>query len=165
MLQPRPRTDELALRRTTRRARVLVGASSPPCRWWRSRSAAPSTPWPRQQAPVAGASADASLLAAPDAQIVPLVLANGAQVSFVVSKSQNRALFVGGDLPSPGPGKTYELWTMHGRTVTPDNLVAGGTNVSQWLRGSIQDSTAVAVSIEDAGGSSVPTAVQGAVKI
>ena len=164
VLQPRPRTDELALRRTTRRARVLAGLVAAVSV---VALALGGTVYSlaRQQAPVAGASADASLLAAPDAQIVPLVLANGAQVSFVVSKSQNRALFVGGDLPSPGPGKTYELWTMHGRTVTPDNLVAGGTNVSQWLRGSIQDSTAVAVSVEDAGGSSVPTAVQGAVKI
>ncbi|MGI3780270.1 MAG: anti-sigma factor domain-containing protein [Janthinobacterium lividum] len=167
VLQQRPRAgDELALRRSSRRARVLsvlVAAVSV------LAVALGGTVYSlarQQQAPVtAGPSSDASLLAAPDAQIVPLALSNGAQVSFVVSKSQNRALFVGGDLPAPGPGKTYELWTVHGRTVTPDNLVPGGTNVSQWLRGSIKDSTAVAVSVEDAGGSTVPTAVQGAIKI
>lgn len=166
VLQQRPQVaDELALRRSNRRARmlsVLVAAVSV------LALALGGTVYSltrQQQAPVAGPASDASLLAAPDAQIVPLVLANGAQVSFVVSKSQNRALFVGGDLPSPGVGKTYELWTMRGRTVTPDNLVPGGTDVSQWLHGPIKDSTAVAVSVEDAAGSSVPTSMQGAVKI
>ncbi len=159
-----PLVDELTLRRSTRRARVLsvlVAAVSV------LALALGGTVYSltRQQAPVAGASADTSLLAAPDARIVPLVMANGAQVSFVVSKSQNRALFVGGDLPSPGRGKTYELWTLSGPTVTPDNLVGGGTNVSQWFHGPISQSTDVAVSIEDAGGSPRPTAVQGVVAI
>ena len=58
--------------------------------------------------PVAGPSVpqapqvDPSLLAAPDAEIFPTTLTNGAQVSFVVSKSQNRAAFVSTDLPLPG---------------------------------------------------------------
>jgi hypothetical protein len=159
--QPLPHlVDELALRRSSRRTRVLsvlVAAVSV------LALALGGTVYSltRQQVPVAGPSADTSLLAAPDARIVPLVLANGAQVSFVVSKSQNRALFVGGDLPSPGLGKTYELWTMRGGAATPDNLVAGGSNVAQWLHGPVRESTGMAVSIEDAGGSSRPTAVQG----
>jgi hypothetical protein len=163
--QARPHlVDELALRRSSRRVRalsVLVAAVSV------LALALGGTVYSlaRQQAPVAGASADTSLLAAPDARIVPLQMANGAQVSFVVSKSQNRALFVGGDLPSPGLGKTYELWTMHDQAVTPDNLVAGGSDVSQWFHGPISRSTGVAVSIEDAGGSTRPTAVQGFVGI
>ena len=159
-----PVVDELVLRRSSRRTRVLsvlVAAVSVVA----LALGAVVYSLGQQQAPVAGPSADTSLLAAPDAQIVPMVLANGAQVSFVVSKSQNRALFVGGDLPSPGRGKTYELWTMRGQTVMPDNLVDGGTNVSQWLHGPIRESTEVAVSIEEAGGSVRPTAVQGVVAI
>lgn len=165
-LQPRPHlVDELALRRSNRRARllsVLVAAVSVVA------LALGGTVWSLarpQQAPVAGAAADSSLLAAPDAQIVPLVLANGAQVSFVVSKGQNRALFVGTDLPSPGRGKTYELWTLRGTTATPDALVAGGSDVAQWLHGPISGSTGVAVSIEDAAGASTPGAVQGLVTL
>ena len=163
--QPMPRTDELALRRSHRRARVLsvlVAAVSVVA------LALGGTVYSlvrQQQAPVAGASADTALLVAPDAKIVPLVLKNGAQVSVVVSKSQNRALFVGGDLPSPGLGKTYELWTVHGSTAAPDTLVPAGSDVAQWFHGSVSGSSAVAVSIEDEGGSSVPTAVQGLVKI
>ena len=110
-------------------------------------------------------SADTSLLVAPDAQILPMVLANGAQVSFLVSKAQNRALFVGGELPSPGVGKTYELWTLRGSIATPDALVGGGTDVVQWFHGPVTGSTGVAVSIEDAAGARRPTAVQGVATI
>jgi hypothetical protein len=160
-----PVADELTIRRSSRRIRalsMLVAAVSV------LALALGGTVYSlarQQQAPVAGPSADTSLLAAPDLQTVPVVLANGAQVSFVVSKVQNRALFVAGDLPSPGLGKTYELWTIRGRTVTPDNLVGGGTDVAQWFHGPISSATDVAVSIEDAGGASQPTAVQGVVKI
>jgi anti-sigma-K factor RskA len=164
-LQVRPvAVDALAVRRASRRARVLsvlVAAVSV------LALALGGTVYSltREQAPVAGPAADTALLSAPDAQILPLVLDNGARVSFVVSKTQNRALFVGGDLPSPGRGKTYELWTLRGQTVTPDALVGGGTNVSQWLHGPVRGSTDVAVSIEDEGGAAQPTAVQGVVAI
>lgn len=160
-----PGVDEVALRRSSRRTRllsVLVAAVSV------LALALGGTVYSlagQRETPAAGVSADTSLLAAPDAHIVPMVLANGAKVSVVVSKSQNRALFVGQDLPSPGHGKTYELWTLHGPTVTPDNLVGGGTEVAQWFHGPISESTDVAVSIEDAGGSARPTAVQGVVAI
>lgn len=164
--QERPRVvDELALRRSSRRARVLSVLVAAVSVVALLLGGVVYSLTQQQQAPVAGPSADASLLAAPDAQIVPLVLANGAQVSFVVSKSQNRALFVGSDLPSPGLGKTYELWTMRGQTVSPDTLVAGGTNVAQWFHGPIKDSTGVAVSIEDAGGAPRPTDVLGRVTL
>jgi anti-sigma-K factor RskA len=160
--QARPQlVDEVAVRRANRRARVLsvlVAAVSVVA------LALGGTVYSlarQQQAPAAGPSADTSLLAAPDARIVPLVLANGAQVSFVVSRTQNRALFVGGDLPSPGVGKTYELWTLRGSTATPDTLVGGGRAVAEWFHGPVSASTGVAVSIEAAGGSVRPTMVQG----
>lgn len=165
VLQVRPSAvDELALRRSSRRARVLsvlVAAVSVVALALGGVVYSLTS----RQAPVASALSDTSLLAAPDARILPLVLANGAQVSFVVSKSQNRALFVGGDLPSPGRGRTYELWTKRGEIITPDNLVAGGVNVSQWFHGPISESTEVAVSIEDAAGAARPTAIQGVVAI
>lgn len=160
-----PLVDELALRRSNRRARVLSVLVAAVSVLALALGGTVYSLARQQPAPVAGASADTSLLAAPDARIVPMVMANGARVSFVVSKTQNRALFVGGDLPSPGRGKTYELWTMRGPTATPDNLVDGGPDVSQWFHGPISESTEVAVSIEDAGGSPRPTAVQGVAAI
>lgn len=151
--------DELALRRTSRRARVLsvlvaavtvvalaLGvtvyslarqAQSPPV------AAPPATQVPQ---------VDPSLLAAPDAKIIPTTLKNGAQVAFVVSKRQNRAAFVSTDLPQPGAGNEYHLWTLKGDTVVrPDATLPGGTNQTQLFTGPVDDSTALAVNIEPAG--------------
>ena len=160
-----PDPDELSARRAGRRTRllsVLVAAVSVVALALGGIAYSVAR---QPQGLVAGASADTTLLAAPDARILPMVLANGAQVSFVVSRSQNRALFVGGDLPSPGTGKTYELWTLRGSTATPDALVGGGTDVVQWFHGPVSGATAVAVSIEDAGGARRPTSVQGVVPL
>jgi hypothetical protein len=162
---PREPVDELALRRASRRARVLSVLVAAVTVVALALGGVVYSLVRPHQAPVAGPSADTSLLAAPDAKIVGTTLKNGARVSFVVSKSQNRALFVGSDLPSPGPDKTYQLWTLQGQTITADNLVAGGTNVSQWFHGPVNESTNVAISIEPAGGSPQPTDIQAAVKV
>jgi hypothetical protein len=160
-----PAPDDLAVRRAGRRTRVLSVLVAAVSVVALALGGVAYSVARQPQSLVAGASADTSLLAAPDAQILPVVLANGAQVSFVVSKTQNRALFVGGDLPSPGTGKTYALWTLRGSSATPDALVGGGTDVVQWFHGPVSGSTGVAVSIEDAGGARRPTAVQGVVAI
>jgi hypothetical protein len=160
-----PVADELALRRAGSRTRVLSVLVAAVSVVALALGGVAYSVAHQPQGLAAGPSADTSLLAAPDAQLVPLVLANGAQVSFVVSKAQNRALFVGSHLPSPGPGKTYELWTLRGSTATPDALVGGGTDVVQWFHGPVSGSTGVAVSVEDAGGARRPTAVQGVVRL
>ena len=99
-----------------------------------------------------GPQVDPSLLAAPDAQIIPTTLQNGAQASFVVSKSQNRAAFVSTDLPLPGAGNEYHLWTLKGNTVVrPDATLPGGTDQVQLFTGPVDDSTALAVNIEPVG--------------
>ena len=160
-----PASDDTAVRRQGRRTRVLSVLVAAVSVVALALGGVAYSVARQPQGLVAGPSADTSLLAAPDAQIVPLVLANGAQVSFVVSKAQNRALFVGGDLPSPGAGKAYELWTLRGSKATPDALFGGGTDVLQWFHGPVNGSTGVAVSIEDAGGARRPTAMQGVVTL
>lgn len=111
----------------------------------------------RQQTPVATTPADTSLLSAPDARIVPATFPDGTQVSFVVSKSQNRALFVAHDLASPRSGRTYQLWTVRRGVPLPDSTVAGGADVSQWFHGSVADAGSLAVTVEPEGGSTLPT--------
>jgi hypothetical protein len=51
---------------------------------------------------------------------------DGGQISFVVSRSLNRAMFVGKDLLAVGADRTYQLWTPEGQRAIPDNLVPGG---------------------------------------
>lgn len=103
----------------------------------------------------AAAARQNELLSAPDAKIYTTTR-DGAQYSFVVSKQRNAALFIGTELANPGADKTYQLWTLQGRTAVPDALVAGSTN-TQWFTGPITDSTSLAISVEPAGGAQQPT--------
>lgn len=167
--------DELALRRASRRTRVLtflvaavtvVALALGGVVYSLARQA--QTP-PVAEPPVSqGPQVDPALLGAPDAKILKTTLKNGAQVSFVVSKSQNRAAFVSTNLPSPGVGNQYHLWTLKGDTVVrPDNTLPGGTNQTQLFTGPVDDSTALAVNIEPVGTNpqAPTTQVLGAVKI
>jgi hypothetical protein len=77
---------------------------------------------------------------------------DGGQISFVVSKSLNRAMFVGKDLPAVGNDKRYQLWTLEGERAIADNLVAGGGDRQQFFRKGLNGITGLAVSVEDAGG-------------
>lgn len=157
--EPTYQGDELALRRASRRARllsVLVAAVTVVAlalggvvySLARQAEAPPVAAPPVTQGP----QVDPSLLAAPDAEILPTTLSNGADVSFVVSKSQNRAAIVSTNLPLPGAGNTYQLWTLKGDTVVRrDNTLPGGTNQVQLFTGPIDDSTQLAVNIEPVG--------------
>jgi anti-sigma-K factor RskA len=150
--------DELALRRSSRRARVLsvlVAAVTVVA------LALGFTVWSlvrQQQPPVAGPAptatlppVDPSLLAAPDAKIIRTKV-NGADASFVVSKDQNRAAFVSVDLPPAGVGNVYQLWTLKGDTIVRrDNSLKGGGQAAQVFSGPVKDSTALAINIEPAG--------------
>jgi anti-sigma factor RsiW len=172
---PGPVVDELALRRASRRARVLsvlvaavtvvaLALGGVVYSLARQGQAPPVASPPATQTP----QVDPSLLAAPDAKILRTTLSNGADVSFVVSKRQNRAAFVSADLPQPGVGNEYHLWTVKGSTIVrPDTTLPGGTNQVQLFTGPVADSTQLAVNIEPTG--SNPTApttpVLGGVKI
>lgn len=167
--------DELALRRASRRARVLsvlvaavtvVALALGGVVYSLARQA--QTP-PVAEPPVAqGPQVDPSLLGAPDAKILKKTLTNGARVSFVVSKQRNQAAFVSTDLPLPGVGNEYHLWTLQGDTVVrPDSTLPGGTNQVQLFTGPIAESSGLAVNIEPAGSTpqAPTTPVLGAVKI
>lgn len=152
-----PVVDELALRRASRRARVLsvlVAAVTVVA------LALGFTVWGlvRQQEPPAAGPAptvtvpqvDPSLLAAPDARIYSATV-NGAAASFVVSKRLNRAAFVSAELPAPTAGDVYHLWTLKGSTVRPDNVFSGSGQTAQEFSGPVDDSTNLAINVEPAG--------------
>jgi hypothetical protein len=120
-----------------------------------------------QRPPVATATAETELLQAPDLRAYTIDLKDGGKATFVASRSLNRAMFSSGDLPALAPDQTYQLWTLAGpltapTRVTPDALVVGGTAVKQWFTGPVGESDALAISIEQAGGASAPTNIQGA---
>ncbi|MDQ1484075.1 MAG: hypothetical protein QOF35_2151 [Actinomycetota bacterium] len=112
-----------------------------------------------QHAQVAESTLETQLLSAPDARIYTTKMSNGAPVSFVVSKTLDKALFIGKDIPATAPDKTYQLWTLraNGTVAIPDNIFTGGQTRKTWLGGNIQNASGVAVTIEPSGGSSKPT--------
>jgi len=121
----------------------------------------------QRQPSVASATAETQLLRAPDLKAYTIDLKDGGKATFVASKSLNRAMFSGGDLPALKDDQTYQLWTLAGplsapTRVTPDALVGGGATAKQWFTGPVAQSDALAISIEKAGGASAPTNVQGA---
>lgn len=150
--------DELALRRAQRRTRVLTLLVAAVTVAALALGGVVVSLVRGEQAPIVAApQVDPSLLGAPDAKLYVKTLPDGAHVSFVVSKSQNRAVFVSNELPSPGPGNVYHLWTLKGENVVrPDNVLNGVSVRTQAFSGPIDDSTALAVNIEPAGSS--PTA-------
>ena len=149
--------DELALRRSHRRTRLLTGLVAAVTVIALALGGVVYN-LARSQPPTAATAVDPSLVGAPDAKIYSKKLPNGAHVSYVVSKSQDRAVLVSNDLPSPGPGKTYQLWTLHGSSATPDQTFAGGPERTQAFRGPIKDSNGLAITIEAAAGAQQPTA-------
>jgi anti-sigma-K factor RskA len=110
-----------------------------------------------REAQVAQQAAETELLTAPDVQTYSAAMRDGGQVSFVVSKSLNRAMFIGKDLPTVGADQTYQLWTLEGERAIPDNLVAGGGDRKEFFRETLSGVTALAVSVEAAGGAQQPT--------
>lgn len=162
---PPPPFDELALRRQRRRTRVLTGLVAAAMVLALALGGVVYGLVQTRQAQVADQAAETQLLAAPDARIYTTSTKNGAQVSFVVSRSLNKALFIAKSLPTTPADKTYQLWTLEGQQALPDNLVAGGGDRKQFLRGGLTDVTGLAVSIENAGGATAPTDIQALTEI
>ena len=102
-------------------------------------------------------AAETELLTAPDVKTYSTTMKDGGQISFVVSKSLNRAMFIGKELPAVGADRTYQLWTLEGKRAIPDNTVPGGGDRKEFFRETLSGVTGLAVSVEVAGGAQQPT--------
>ena len=153
----RQAVDELALRRQQRRTRVLTVLVAAVVAAAVALGGVVYTLVQARQAQVAQQAAETELLTAPDVQTYSATMKDGGQISFVVSRSLNRALFIGKDLPAVGSDRTYQLWTLEGERAIPDNLVAGGGDRKEFFRETLSGVTSLAVSIEAAGGAQQPT--------
>lgn len=149
--------DELALRRQQRRTRVLTALVAAVVAAAVALGGVVYTLVQARQVQVAQQAAETELLTAPDVQTYSATMKDGGQISFVVSRSLNRALFIGKDLPAVGSDRTYQLWTLEGERPIPDNLVAGGGDRKEFFRETLSGVTSLAVSIEAAGGAQQPT--------
>lgn len=157
-----PPVDELAVRRQRRRTRVLSGLVAAVLAMAVGLGGVVYTLVQERQAQIAAQSIEDDLLRAPDAKVVVTDADNGGRASFLVSRQQNRALFLGTGMPDPGEGQRYQLWTVTGNLETGDiaptldNPVEdGGAERQQLFRGDVAGADALAVSIEQDG--STPT--------
>ena len=72
-----------------------------------------------RQAQVAQQAAETELLTAPDVQTYSATMKDGGQISFVVSRSLDRAMFIGKDLPTVGADRTLSAVDPRGRAPHP----------------------------------------------
>jgi anti-sigma-K factor RskA len=97
------------------------------------------------------------VLAAPDVKTASHTFATGGSGTVVLSASEGRALLLAKDLPALPSGKVYEAWTLKKHTVPAGTFVAGQNQTVLSLPSSTVDASAVAVTVEPAGGSQQPT--------
>ncbi|WP_043734543.1 anti-sigma factor, partial [Streptomyces zinciresistens] len=104
------------------------------------------------------AAATASVLTAPDARTGTARLPGGARAAVVVSRTLDRAVFVGADMAEPPRGKVYQLWFDDGGTMRPAGLMdPARTDQSVLMRGTVDGAGGMGVTVEPAGGSAEPT--------
>jgi Anti-sigma-K factor rskA, C-terminal/Putative zinc-finger len=153
---PKRPVDELALRRQQRRTRVLSVLVAAVVAAALALGGVVYGLVNARQAQVAQQAAETELLTAPDVKTYVATMKDGGQVSFVVSKSLNKAMFIGRDLPTVGTDRTYQLWTLEGKRAIPDNTVPGGGDRKEFFRETLSGVTGLAVSVENAGGAQQP---------
>ncbi|UXX94359.1 anti-sigma factor [Streptomyces sp. AD2-2] len=100
----------------------------------------------------------AAVLAAPDARTRAAALAGGATGTVVVSRGQDRAVFVVSGMARPPGGKVYQLWFDDAGTMRSAGLMNPARSAQTvLLRGTVDDSSGMGITVEPAGGSTHPT--------
>ncbi|MWV57262.1 anti-sigma factor [Rathayibacter sp. VKM Ac-2754] len=95
---------------------------------------------------------------APDVQETVSALATGESATLVWSSSLGRSALVVDDLAPLPEDKTYELWYIGTSGAVPAGTFDGGDGRTVApLEGTLAEGAVVAVTVEDAGGSDVPT--------
>lgn len=154
----RPQVDELELRRQQRAKRLLAFATAAAVVVALVLGGFVVSANQQREAQVAEANLETQLLTAPDTKTYTTTMRDGTRVSFVASKSMNKALFVGNNLPEAGPDKSYQLWTIDAKgKAVPDTVFVGGDRNKAWLSGNIRSASGLALTIEPEGGSQQPT--------
>jgi hypothetical protein len=151
------RGDELEVRRLQRRNRIMRALVAAMLIITVGVGGVSYTVVQQRQAEVAAKAAfQEQLLRAEDLQVViePTVQGGG-RCTFMVSKKLNRALYLGTNMPDPGPGRHYQLWTATGTPsdIDPhlDNAVPNVRPWRQYFGGNVAQADLLAVSIEPDG--------------
>ncbi|MDX2399524.1 anti-sigma factor [Microbacterium algeriense] len=108
----------------------------------------------QQLNPPASVVALQEIESAPDAEQATVALDDGGTATAHWSASTGKAVLVADGLPSPQEGKTYELWFVRGDApVSAGVFDVDGGDATALLAGEMQAGDAIAVTVEQDGGS------------
>ncbi|MEB8336869.1 anti-sigma factor [Streptomyces endophyticus] len=100
----------------------------------------------------------AAVLAAPDAKTGSAKLGGGAGGTVVVSKSEDRAVFIASGMAHPPQGKVYQLWFDDAGTMRSAGLMdTARSDQAVLLSGAVDGASGMGITVEPAGGSDQPT--------
>ncbi|MEO6701881.1 MAG: anti-sigma factor [Jatrophihabitantaceae bacterium] len=101
-----------------------------------------------------------TLLQAPDLRATTTALETGSG-TVVYSKAEHKVVLIGRNMPSPGNGKTYQLWMLPqaGSAAISAGVFRPNSagNIELPVTGDLTDIGKMAISVEPSGGSSQPT--------
>ncbi|MCH0542114.1 anti-sigma factor [Streptomyces sp. MUM 203J] len=97
----------------------------------------------------------ARVLAAPDARTATGTVGAGTHATVVVSRAEDRAVFVASGLPELPGGRTYQLWFADGDSMRPAGLLRDDGAVV--MDGEVGAATGMGITVEPVGGSPQPT--------
>jgi anti-sigma factor RsiW len=150
-----PAVDDLTLRRQRRRNSVLTGLVAAMLALLVGLGGVVYALVQQREDQITQLDQENELYRASDAKTVVVDISGGGQATFIASKQLNRAMFIGTDLPDPGPNNGYQLWTMTGEEpkwktatgVSRDNQVpAPGSKV--FFRGDIARADFLCLNVE-----------------
>lgn len=114
-------------------------------------------PWDNSSSQTTQISAADRVLGAPDAVRVTKKLASGGEATVVASKSLNKFVVMTRDLPPLAAGKIYEMWLQDAQEgMVPAGLMTAA-DATVVLNGNVENAVGAGITIEPAGGSTVPT--------
>ena len=159
--------DELELRRQRRRSRILSGLVAALLIVTVGSGGVIYTlvqQVHQRDAAVAQRFKEEQVVRAEDARVLVTAATVGGRCTMVVSEKMNRALYLGTNMPDPGQGKQYQLWTGIGTRQDPtfmlDNPVPNVRPWRQLFRGDVAKADFLAVSVEAQGSNpTTPTEV------
>lgn len=99
------------------------------------------------------------ILSSPDATTLTMDGPQGTLARVVMAPSRGQALFIADGLPPVPQDRTYELWLITDDQASPAGLIRPDKHgqARHLIQGQMTDTTAIAVTIEPAGGSPQPT--------
>jgi hypothetical protein len=160
-----PGVEAMLLHRQWRRNRLLTGLIAAMLALLVGLGGVAYGQFKQREVQVAQVNLENDLYRAADTETAVVDIPAGGHATFVASKQLNRAMFLGSDLPDPGAGGRYTLWTATGPSLKDLTRIAvdaqvseHGSRTKQFFSGDVAHADFLALNIEPAGSTpAVPT--------